>query len=352
MKILFVANDYTQWKNGGSIVTKRNLDFLKNLNNVSVTEILLSHGSKYNIAKNILFRQAYGSNKRKFNEYLSHLKQTDLVWFDGSLYGNWIELAKKQSISTICFYHNIELMYYMARFKSKPSIMNQLLLKYVRTIERKSCEFADYHILLNDRDSHNLKRIYDADTQFLLPTTFSPISKEEYCQNLNATDPYLLFVGSNFFANADGLIWFINNVAEKINYKIIIVGSICDALKDLKLPDNIRLEGTVECLTPYYVNAIAVISPIFSGSGTKTKTIEALRYGKIIIATEEALVGVPTNRACIVCKSDIDFINEINRLSPSKDINEDALRVFDTAFSENRIKKQFSNFWETEICRK
>lgn len=353
MRILFVANDYTRWKNGGSVVTIRNLEFLKNLDGVTVTEVFLSDNSKYNILKNIIFSESYGSNRKILKKYLNYLEHTDVVWFDGSLYGQWIELAKGKGVFTICFYHNIESVYYKARFDSNPSLINRMLLKYARVSERKSSQSSDCNILLNERDATNLKSIYGIAPQYLLPTTFSPISKEEYYKRLNNQEPYILFVGSNFFANVEGIMWFLKNVADKIHINIMIVGSICDTLKNLKLSKNIIKIGVVDNLTSYYANASAVISPIFSGSGTKTKTIEALRYGKTIIGTKEAFVGVPPNsKSCIICDSADDFITEINKLEMSKDINRDSLSIFETNFSENKIKTDFKCFWENHIQTK
>ena len=44
-------------------------------------------------------------------------------------------------------------------------------------------------------------------------------------------------------------------------------------------------------LGEYYRNCDVVIAPIFEGSGMKTKTTEALMWGKYIIGTNESFCG-------------------------------------------------------------
>lgn len=347
MKILFVANDYNRWKNGGSVVTKRNLRFLKNISNATVTELLLTNSSKLNILKNILFGDAYGSNIELTTKFLYHLRDTDVVWFDGSLFGSWTKIAHHKGIPTVCFFHNIELIYYKARLQAHKKLQNWILLNYVKKCEQVTCQNTDYFILLNSRDAQVLKATYGKECSFILPTTFSPIPKITYNESFHDIRPFVLFVGSNFFANIEGLRWFFLNVSDKVNVEIKIVGSICDSFQQSKLSKNVKLVGLVDDLTEYYANALAVISPIFSGSGTKTKTIEALRYGKTIIGTSEAFSGVPLiNNSCILCESSNDFIRAINNLSYSCGMSRNALEIFNTYFSEDTIRKKFLKFWK------
>jgi hypothetical protein len=81
-------------------------------------------------------------------------------------------------------------------------------------------------------------------------------------------------------------------VAPFINKKIVVVGSRTEGLRT-RFPDTTRfsIQGTVEDLGQWYGNAIGVLSPVFSGGGMKVKNVEALAYGKRILATPFSAIG-------------------------------------------------------------
>ena len=159
-------------------------------------------------------------------------------------------------------------------------------------------------------------------------------------------DDYFLFVGSDFFPNVEGIAWFIKNVAPYINHEIWVVGSCCynNAIKKLPLTSNVRLKGYIPDLDMCYRNALAVIAPIFSGSGMKTKTIEALSYGKSIFGTTEAFVGIETDFARIggECNNAAEFIEKMNSLAYER-INSYSIQLFLKYFSDIIAKKHFDN---------
>lgn len=45
---------------------------------------------------------------------------------------------------------------------------------------------------------------------------------------------YLLFVGSYFKPNVEGIIWFIDNVMPYINYSLLIIGKGMEKIKHLE----------------------------------------------------------------------------------------------------------------------
>ena len=82
------------------------------------------------------------------------------------------------------------------------------------------------------------------------------------------------------------------------------------------IPNNVRIVGGVDDLGEYYRRAIAIIMPIFSGSGMKVKTAEAMMYGKPIVATDEALIGynVDDIEGIYRCNSAEDFTLAMNKI--------------------------------------
>ena len=103
---------------------------------------------------------------------------------------------------------------------------------------------------------------------------------------------FLLFVGAYFPANICAVEWMAENLAGRIDRKILVVGSGMEQLASLR-SGGLEVRGRVEELGPYYERAEAVLLPIFFGAGMCTKTVEALRFGKALIASPLALRGLP-----------------------------------------------------------
>jgi hypothetical protein len=90
------------------------------------------------------------------------------------------------------------------------------------------------------------------------------------------------------------------------------VGACCEnpTLAYKTIPSNVKLDGYVNDLSSYYKSAVAVVAPIFKGSGMKTKVIEAMSYGKSIIGTDEAFQGIECDFSRAILQK-----NSLRRLS-------------------------------------
>ncbi len=109
----------------------------------------------------------------------------------------------------------------------------------------------------------------------------------------------LLFVGRlDWLPNKDGLKWFLENVWEdafKANPKLHlrIIGSGDGSwLRPFARMSGVEFLGKVAELDTYYHGCDAVIVPVFYGSGTRVKVIEAASYAKACIGTELGVSGL------------------------------------------------------------
>lgn len=57
--------------------------------------------------------------------------------------------------------------------------------------------------------------------------------------------------------------------------------------------DGVTVTGEVPSVTPYLDRASVVVAPLAIGGGIRVKTIEALAYGKAVVATRLAAAGLP-----------------------------------------------------------
>lgn len=70
----------------------------------------------------------------------------------------------------------------------------------------------------------------------------------------------------------------------RIGLRICIVGHGVEEMRSrLERPGKVEVVGPVDGLDEWYLNARAVVAPIFDGSGMKTKIAEALMFGKRIV---------------------------------------------------------------------
>lgn len=337
-KILFIGQDYTQANEGLSVVTKRNLRLLQKCG-YDIDQILIKDPSIWIKLKNLMFHESYGYNHTIAKQIKASLqKDFDFVFFDRSIFGPIVKVFSNRKFKTICFFHNVEAHLSKRRLKVTRNPLYWLFYHNLCRNELITTQYANIIIAISERDQQELKEVYRLSNVYLMPTSFVPKPSELLHSKNEDIKPYCLFVGSDFFANQEGIIWFVKKVAPYISCDLKVVGSICNSLKNMQLPSNVGLEGYVENLDEYYINAMCVISPIFSGSGLKTKTIEALRFGKVIFGTDEAFVGIKPelyDEIGKLCNSSEEFINAINSYSrdPIK-INEGSLNVFNKFFSD------------------
>ena len=128
----------------------------------------------------------------------------------------------------------------------------------------------------------------------------------------------LLFVASANPINIEGISFFVEQVFEKLlltqpDIRLIIAGSICTVL-DRK--EHVVLWGEFSEPQQVYNAADIVINPVRFGTGVNIKTIEALSYGKPLVATTPATNGLEEgrNKAFLVADTAKEFIAALSGL--------------------------------------
>lgn len=305
--------DFTEGKIGGNVVRKNNLNILKSIDGLKVdTYFIKNDKSKRKLLSNFLRFSFNGGTAKIINEIENVIRNGNYshIFFDGSLFGKLVKRIKLrfQDIKIIVFFHNIEYLYYLDRVKAE-GIQNTLALPSIFYNEHLSAKFSDDIIVLNERDKINLFSKYKIEATCIIPISLN----DDFDQRvkLESSEYDYLFIGSNFYANSHGISWFIQKVLPSLPGKLLVIGRGMEVLsKKFKNSNKLKILGEVENLQEYYNLQNVIVSPIFYGSGMKTKTIEALMHGKTIVGTEEAFVGVKKNNLSnnFVCNTKKDFI--------------------------------------------
>ena len=245
----------------------------------------------------------------------------DILFLDSSLLGKVLRKINSNIIK-IVFFHNLESEY--ARHKVLAKGLH-FLPSYIAALYNEKCvmKYADWKICLNQRDSVLLKHRYGKAADLLLPICFEDrFSEKKIC--CNPEEKKLLFIGSFFPPNYDGIKWFVEEVMSELKeYKLLIVGKDFELKREQLSRNNVEVIGTVKNLDSYYYRYAVMVMPILYGDGMKVKTAEAMMFGKTIFATSEALEGyeikeIPSGVYC--CNSREEFIWKIREAFSDKEI--------------------------------
>lgn len=349
MKGLFITYDLdTQY--GGGIISKRNYDELSRKFEVDVFICSTIKMNKLNILINALGCYDHGLTKAKVSEIINKLsnKNYDFIFLDSSLYGLLAKRIKNNfpRIKIITFYHNVEFLFSMKRIQSD-GLQYLPLVPSAFINEQLSVKYSDIIIAISDRDRIQINRMYKRNADLIFPITIKDSYDDTNISKANS-EIELAFIGSSFFPNRVGITWFVKNVMTKLpDVNLSIVGRGFENYMYLQR-DNVKVLGTVDNVKDFYHKANAIVSPIFSGSGMKVKTAEALMMGKTIIGTKEAFIGYKKfNKTIFECKNSNDFIHNIRLLKTNQFFNQENRNYYLDSFSQKT-----NDLIMTEIERK
>jgi len=356
-KILFVSDCVTE-NNGKGVVGSSNLKAISRAYGKECVDIcLISHHKEINkarighlvnnqflisqddarayILKESFFLRHFRSTKRVEEEYekiiLGH--NYDAIFFDDSYFGNLVRLTKRKSESvTIVFFHNCRRRLALNWLYNSPF---KFLPFYFSTLrqERLSSRFADKLAVLNDKDSKLLEYHYRRNCDAILPVAIDGPSLAVKSKRVINKKLTIGFLGANYHPNVKGISWFISNVLPLLDEPICLVvagkgmATVVNDLNALNKSDSIvNTLGFVDDLIGWYSSVDIIISPIFEGGGMKVKVAEALSHGKYILLSRESYHGYSFDSdAGLICHSEIDFANEINRVRKCGFVDEEAV---------------------------
>ena len=141
----------------------------------------------------------------------------------------------------------------------------------------------------------------------------------------------LMTVGLMSYApNFEGVDWFIDKVWKEVHARhpefsyVICGGGLPGRLREKwSAVPGVKVCGFVRDLDAVYEESLGVVTPIFSGSGTCIKVVEAVMYGRKVFATPFAIRGIgpsvlsglqiaPTSEPSTMCRAICRFLEEEN----------------------------------------
>ena len=371
MRILFITDFLIKPKQGGQMVAENHYNALCNeygVNNIEVVAFgrelekysekyckLLMDDSLCGKIKNIFARRPFFCSKGSLNKIMDKLqeKEYDVVYFDNSCMGGIAKRIKMNhpNILIVIFSHGVYAnseRQIISRKKGLGKFEYIFISLNLVDNERLSTKYADQFGVLNKRDGQELEKWHHKKPDFYLPITYddtATITKLDRDATFN-----ILFVGGYFWPNVEGVKWFSKNVVPYIPNccRFLVVGRGMEKLRNEKELNNdkVIVIGSVDDLHEWYNKADIVVAPIFCGDGMKTKTAEALMYGKYFLCTQEALCGYE-NLDEYHCETANEFISHITELvsNPQPRYNENLRQIFlkrySTAAAQKILAKSF-----------
>lgn len=259
---------------------------------------------------------------------------------------------KPQNLSrVVAFFHGIYAVEgRIWRKNEKRSIWGDYLFFNELVSEKKTIEKSDRIIMLNVRDENEAYEIYKRKADLLLPMFIEDTANivESDC---DSNEFRILFVGGFFGPNVEGIRWFAQRVMPLLDdrYHLYIVGNGMEELRNEQLmqKNNIHIIGRVDDLSEWYNSSECVIGPIFYGDGMKTKTAEALMYGKIFLGTEEAICGYD-ELANYQCDTETEFATAIKKVCKKNGskYHQDMRDIYLSRYSIDAVKQQVGDLLE------
>jgi hypothetical protein len=218
--------------------------------------------------------------------------------------------------------------------------------KITYTIENSLLSIADSVIVFNDEDKEYLHAVNSniEVSPFGIPKNI--IIKKEVSSYFNK----FIFVGSEFhFPNKEGLEWFLDSIyipnIERLEWPLYITGFWNEAFKKkYRNYKKIIFTGFIKNLLDIYNNGI-LIAPIISGSGVRTKILEAFSNKIPVISTSFASEGLYykgiEQKHIIHFETSTDFLEEFENIKKDPnliiDLVNNGFDYFSIYFEENNL---------------
>lgn len=227
-------------------------------------------------------------------------------------------------------------------FSSQKYLYDQYINQVLKTTEIALLGLADTIIVFNDGDKNVLSDLNK-------PIVVSPFGMTEELiikDNESVTFNKLLFIGSEtHFPNKEGLTWFLDHIYlpnySEINFPISITGYWSDDFKlKYSLHNQINFVGFIPSFEEVFENSI-LVTPIKSGSGLRTKILQAFANKIPVISTKFASEGLYEQSKEM--NHILHFENKFDFLNVIKKVKENPEHLINIAVLGNKYLNEFYN---------
>lgn len=278
----------------------------------------------------------YYTKDKQLNRLIETLlmeKKINIAFIDYFFLGQYISFFQKKGIKVIYGTHNAQSL--LTKQNISGNLFRRLRMSALFITqyfhERIYLPKTDYLIVVSNED----KKYY---TGFVNPGKISIIQN---FININDYKPAskkrnYLAISGNFhsFQNKLGAGWFIRNVWDKDLWdktELLLAGKgsdefLDDLEKDISFK-QIKATGTVDDIKPFIASAKASIVPLFHGSGSRLKCIEAMALNTQVISTRLGAEGIEHQETIMIAENESEFRKQIFKVLNNEDIKTNEARL-------------------------
>lgn len=321
------------------------------------------------IIKSILFNPTIPVTMRNYSS--KHLRfeitkiinniQPDIIVYDGlhpAIHSIKNGKFTRNNTTTKLIYraHNHESSLWIRKSQQTNNPLIRLFLNWqagiVQTFETSLLEHSDAVATVSQDDLVLFQKNTNNIRGFVVPIGYDfnlEIARPKQTNN------QIMFLGRlDWHPNKDGLIWFLTEVWPHIfkKYKLTIAGSgNAEWLKSFLNQPNIIFLGRVEEVSKLYEKSMLSIVPLFYGSGTRVKVIEASRYGCPCLSTALGVegLGLIPNFSFFHAETAAEWIDCLNSFDfpASTQIGINAHNAMKDVFESLNTAKKFADIIES-----
>lgn len=257
-------------------------------------------------------------------------RESDVVIVESALLLPSVELARPK-IPVVWDTNECETLHYS---RLEPTFTNRLRGLVWRQIERWAVRRTDIVVAVSESEGSWWTRLFPASREKLavvhhrslaqaMPSGVARAQFERLC-NASVRGRVLLFVG-NLSAkhNAAAASWLLGELAPRLpaDCSLVLAGPGTEALS---APDRTRAHvlclGSVPDVDVVVARADICLAPLKAGAGVKTKVLDYLAHGKVVVATPVAMEGLED--APGVCTAELEHFaaRVLELLSRSDDL--------------------------------
>jgi glycosyltransferase involved in cell wall biosynthesis len=252
-----------------------------------------------------------------------------------SIYG--YILAKRFGVPWVYSSHNIEYRRFLEL--GKIDFKRYPFVPFMYLVERLGA-MADIITVISENDAKVFRKWVPENRVIVILQGFNEEVFNPYYEEPKTSRPIVLFYGSlTHLPNRQAAFTIVKEILPKVieripNVLFQFVGA--NPPKELIHP-NTELTGFVDNLVDYIHQATLTIAPLTLGEGMRTKIVESLACGKVVISTDKGAAGISRKYKNLIIKEIEEFpeaiCEVINNRKPIDDKDFESLKQ---EFSWNR----------------